>query len=158
MEAVFAEVGFEEAFVVDHGGEIVEVDVAVGFGVGLDPFVELEDFFGRAAVADVDGFAVAVVAVIADGHDAGEDDADFVGVGEFAHRFEIGFDLFEGHGAGVAGDVVGAGEDDDDFGLERDDVGAEADEHLRRGLAADAAVDVGLAGKEAAVLRCSSRR
>ena len=60
--------------------------------------------------------------------------------------------MFERHRAGVAGEVVGAGEDEDDFGLERDDVGAEADEHLRGGLAADAAVDVGLAGKEAAEL------
>ena len=43
-------------------------------------------FSGWRLIAHVDGFAVAVVAVVADGHDAGEHDADFVGVGEFVHR------------------------------------------------------------------------
>ncbi len=114
--------------------------------------VELDDFFGLALDAHVDGFAVAVVAIVADGQDAGEDDADFVGVGEFVHGLKIAFDLLDGHRAGVAGEIVGAGEDDDDFWLERDDVWAKAYEHLRSGLAADAAVDVRLAGKEAAKL------
>ena len=155
VEAVVADFGFEEAVVVDHGGEIVEIDVAVGGGVFFDPGVQFEDFFGRALDAHVGGIAVAIVAVVADGHDAGEHDADFVGVGEFIHRLEIAFDLIERHRAGVAGDVVGAGEDDDDFGLKSDDVGAKANEHLRRGLAADAAVDVGLAGEEAAVFGAS---
>ncbi len=150
VEAVFTDVGFEEAVFVHGGGEIVEVDVAVGGGVFFDPGVELEDFFRWALGAHVDGFAFAIVAVVADRKDAGEDDADLVGVGELVHRLEIAFDLIERHGAGVAGEVVGAGKDDDDFWLERDDIGAETDEHLRSGLAADAAVDVRLAGKEAA--------
>ncbi len=153
VEAVFADVGFEEAVFVDCGGEIVEVDVAVGGGVLLDPSVELDDFFRWALGAHVDRFALAIVAVVADGQNAGEHDADFVGVGEFVHGLEIAFDLIECHRAGVPGEVVGAGEDDDDFGPESDDVGAEADEHLRGGLAADAAIDAGLAGKEAAELR-----
>ena len=88
------------------------------------------------------------MAVVADRKHGCQDDADFVGVGEFVHRIEIVFDLVERHRAGVAGEVVGARENHDDFGLQRDDVGAKADEHLRRGLSADAAVDVGLAGKK----------
>jgi hypothetical protein len=151
VQAVLAEVGFEEAVFVDGGGEIVEIDVAVGGGVLLDPIIEFDDFCGLALDAHVDRFAIAIVAVIADGEHAGEDDTDFVGVGEFVHRLEIALDLFDGHRAGIAGEVVGTGENEDDFRLQRDDVGTEADEHLRRGLSADAAVDVGLAGKEAAV-------
>jgi len=45
VEAVFAEVFFEEALGVYGGGEIVKVDVAVAGGVALDPGVQLEDFF-----------------------------------------------------------------------------------------------------------------
>src|SRR4029077_7413383 len=53
----------------------------------------------------------------------------------------------EAHGAGVAGNIVRAGEDHNHFGMKLNYILAEADEHLRRGLAADAAIDVGLAGK-----------
>src|SRR5579863_1986574 len=70
-----------------------------------------------------------------------------VALGQFGERGVVSFDIFEAHGAGVAGDVVGAGEDDDDFGLQGDYVLAEADQHLRGGLASDAAVEVGLAGE-----------
>jgi hypothetical protein len=66
------------------------------------------------------------------------------------HGREISFDLLERDRAGVAGDVVRAGQDDDHRGAERDHVGAEADEELRRRLTADAAVDVGLARNLAA--------
>ena len=57
-----------------------------------------------------------------------------------------------GHRTGVAGEIVGAGKNHHDFGLQRDHVRAKADQHLRRGLSADAAVDVRLAGEESAEL------
>ena len=50
-------------------------------------------------------------------------------------------------GAGVAGDVVRTGEEDHGGGFEVDDIGEKPDEHLRSGLAADAAIDVGFAGE-----------
>ena len=50
-------------------------------------------------------------------------------------------------GAGVAGDVVRPGEEDHGGGFEGDDIGEKPDEHLRRGLAADAAIDVRFAGE-----------
>ena len=51
-------------------------------------------------------------------------------------------------GSGVAGDVVGAGQNHHHLGLQRNHILTEAHQHLRRGLPADAAVNVGLAGKE----------
>ena len=77
---------------------------------------------------------------------------DVVGGGDLAHGAEVVVDHFEGGGAGIAGDVVYAGEDDDCGGVEVDDVLTEADEHLWRGLAADAAVEVGLSGEEGAAV------
>ena len=51
------------------------------------------------------------------------------------------------HRAGVAGDVIGAREDHNNFGLQVDHILAKTNQHLRRGLSADAAVDVRLARK-----------
>ena len=51
------------------------------------------------------------------------------------------------HGTGVAGNVVGAGKNDDDLGMKIDHILAKANQHLRRGLPANAAIDVRLAGK-----------
>src|SRR5205807_9160729 len=66
---------------------------------------------------------------------------------EFGEGGVVGFDFVECHGASVAGDVIGAGEDHDDFWLQVDDVLAKTHEHLWSRLATDAAIDVGLAGK-----------
>ena len=85
--------------------------------------------------------------VIEDGQNGGEDDANSVGVSEVGHVGEIAFNLLWGFRAGVAGDVIGTCEDDDGFGLECDDILAETQNHLRRSLAADATVDVRLAGE-----------
>ena len=57
------------------------------------------------------------------------------------------------HRAGVAGDVVRAGEDDHRLRLQVDHVRPEPNQHLRRRLAADAAADVRLAGEEVAEAR-----
>ena len=70
-----------------------------------------------------------------------------IGAGEVGERRVVRFDIFKAHGAGVAGNVVGSGENDNHLGMKINHVLAEADEHLRRGLASDAAVEVGLAGK-----------
>ena len=144
-DAVFAELFPEQPLIIDGGGEIVEISSLVIGGVFLDPGIEFKDFFRRTLEPHVNGIAVTVVAVIADGENGGEHDADFVGVSEFGHGSEIVFDLHDSHGASVAREVVRAGEDDDDSGLQRDDVRAEADEHLWRGLATDTAIDVRLA-------------
>src|SRR5690348_2521468 len=76
------------------------------------------------------------------------DHLNVVRTGEFGNGSIIAFDVFKPHGAGVTGDVVGAGKDYDSFGMKFDHVGAQADEQLRSGLSADATVNVGLAWKE----------
>lgn len=62
---------------------------------------------------------------------------------------EIAFNLRQGHGAGILGKVVGAGQDHRDPGVQIDHILAEAKENPRRGLSADAPIDAGLAGKGA---------
>ena len=57
MKTVFTQFPFEEAFVVNHGGEIVEIDEFALDGIFLDPFVEGENFYGRAAIGHDDPFA-----------------------------------------------------------------------------------------------------
>ena len=66
---------------------------------------------------------------------------------QFGHRLEVLFDHGHRHGPGIARDIVGAGQDDYCGGLQVDHVGEHADQHLRSGLTADAAVDVRLAGE-----------
>ena len=59
----------------------------------------------------------------------------------------VGLDVFQAHGAGVSRNVVGAGQDDDNLGMQVNYILTEAHQHLRRGLPADAAVEVRLAGE-----------
>jgi hypothetical protein len=59
------------------------------------------------------------------------------------HRGDIVLDLLQRGRPGVACDVVDACEDVDGGGFQRQDVGAETQQHLRRGLATDAATDPG---------------
>ena len=66
---------------------------------------------------------------------------------QFRQGSIVGLDVFEAHGPGVSGNVIGAGQNDNHFGMQIDHILAEADQHLRRGLPADAAVEVGLAGE-----------
>ena len=49
--------------------------------------------------------------------------------------------------AAVAGNVIGAGKNDNHFRLQIDHILTEADQHLRSGLPADPAIDVRLTGK-----------
>ena len=87
----------------------------------------------------------------ADRRDAREHHPDVVGVSQLAHRLEVALDLFIRHGTGIAGDIVGAGQDHHDLRLEIDHVGPEAQEHLRCRLPADASIEIWLARKESAV-------
>src|SRR5206468_8261958 len=97
------------------------------------------------------------VAAYEDGKDGSENAFYTVGAAEFSHGREVDFDLFERHGASVASEVVCTGEDDDGFAPEGDDARAKAYEHLRSGLTADAAADVGLAGEKVAKTRLGPR-
>ena len=49
VKAVIGEIFFQQAFVVDQGGEVVEIEaVGVRGYIVLQPVVELEDFLRRA--------------------------------------------------------------------------------------------------------------
>src|SRR5512146_2146265 len=73
-----------------------------------------------------------------------EHDLDPVGAGDFSHRGKVVFGVFKGHWASVAGDVVNARQNDYNLWLQIDDILMKAENHLRRGLAADAAIDIRL--------------
>ena len=74
-----------------------------------------------------------------------------IGFRQLRHGHEIAFDLFESHRPRVTRDIVCTREDHHGLRLQRNDVRTEADQHLRRGLPADASIDIRLAGKEFAV-------
>ncbi len=76
-----------------------------------------------------------------------ENDAHAIGPRDFRHRCAVRFDVLKPHGSGVAADIVDAGEDDGGAGPQADDILPEPDQHLRGGLAADAAVDAGPGGE-----------
>src|SRR5215831_1558283 len=66
---------------------------------------------------------------------------------EFGHSLQIGFDFCQSHRPGVAGEVIGTGENDDNFRYEIDYVRAKANEHLWSRLSSYASVDIRSARK-----------
>src|ERR1700739_2461228 len=71
---------------------------------------------------------------------------------QLRHRSEIAFNFFQRHRASVACDVVGSCENDHHSRLQGQHIRPKSNQHLRRGLAADAAIDVWFALKESAEL------
>jgi hypothetical protein len=120
-------------------------------GVRLHPVVDRLDALDRPARCLRGRIRRRVVG--ADRRDAGEHNPDVVRPGDLRHRRKIILDVLVGHRTGVARDVIGACENDNNSRLQRDDVGAEPDEHLGRRLRADAAVHVVLAGEKSAESR-----
>ena len=76
-----------------------------------------------------------------------ENNFDFVRPPQLRHGGVIGFDVFQPHWSGVPRDIVRASQNHSDPRPQIDHIPAEAHQHLRRGLPADATVDVGLAGE-----------
>ena len=71
-------------------------------------------------------------------------------IGEFRHGRQVAFNLFNRLRPGIAGEIVCPGQNHHRPRLEVDNVVAEANQHLRCRLAADASIDIRLAGKELA--------
>src|SRR5258708_4599860 len=144
VKPVFSQFALEQALPVDHESEVVEIEAVGARGdVSFQPVIQLENLLRRALGIHI----LRLRRVVVYGQHRREHDADIIGVGKFGHGSVVRFDIFEAHGAGVSSDVIGAGESDQNLGMKINHVLPEADEHLRRGLASDAAVDVGLAGK-----------
>src|SRR6266850_3488848 len=70
---------------------------------------------------------------------------------EFCHRTEVVFNLTQSHWSSVARDVIRARKDHHHLRIQRNHIGAKANEHLRRGLTAYPTIDVRLARKEASI-------
>ena len=66
---------------------------------------------------------------------------------QFGHRHDVFFDQFGRHRTRVARNVVGAGQHDHCGRLQVDHIRIHANQHLRRGLPADPAIHIRLAGK-----------
>ena len=128
------------------GGDAV-LHGAVGLGKGF-PVIDIVDLGFLAVVlqhvvhgADGAGGVLDLggpVEAGAGGHGADEG-TDAVSLGKLAHGDDVLDGVLEGDHAVVACHVVGACHDEHEFGLEGDDVGLEADEHLAGSLTADAA-------------------
>src|SRR5579859_3876429 len=72
---------------------------------------------------------------------------------QFRHRSQIVLDLPQGHRPGVPRQLVRPRKDHHHLRLQRDYVRTKANQHLRRCLPANAAIDIRLAGKKSAELR-----
>src|SRR5580704_2327585 len=143
MKTVVRQIALQQAFVIYHGAEVVEIDAAVLGGVVLDPAIEFEDLCGRTER----GKHLRALGVVVHGEHRRQYDMHAVDAREFCHGLQVAFDLSQRHRTRVPGDVVSTGKNDDGFGPQIDDVRPEANQHLRRSLSANAAIDVGLAGE-----------
>src|SRR5215469_6928872 len=75
VQAVFGEVFFQQAFVIHHGAEVVEVLASGLFTVIPEPVIEFENFGGRAEGVHIPRLGRVVV----DRKHRGVDDGDMVG-------------------------------------------------------------------------------
>src|SRR6185437_2621827 len=130
-----------------HRGVVVEIRNVLRSGVALQPVVERANLPGWIA-------GRGLPRIPRGGQHRGKYDADVVGAREVYHRAEVVFDHRLRLGPGVAGDVVGAGKNHYGLRVQIDHVLAEAHHHLLGRLAADAAIDVRLAGAECAAVTC----
>src|SRR5215472_17891955 len=144
MQAVVSEVLFQHALVVDQGREIIQIHDVVLCTVILEPAVEGKNSGLRTLRKEVFGS----LGVVVHGQDGRVDDLDIVPFRQFGERSEVRLDVLVSHGAGVAGNVVCASENDDDFGLEIDHILTVANQHLGSRLSANAAINVRLRRKE----------
>jgi hypothetical protein len=64
VQAVFAEIFLQEAFVVDHSRKIVEIEVVMIGTIRFDPLVGSEDFIGLAAVGHGNCGAIGTMATV----------------------------------------------------------------------------------------------
>ena len=111
------------AFRIDHCGEVIHIRNLVLMGILPDAVVEVANL----AHAVADAWAPAKAAC---GQTAGQDDLAFVVACQLNHREDIAISQVFVVFAGVLCDVVCAVVDDNDLGLEVDDIFAEAEEEL----------------------------
>ncbi len=125
---------------IGHGRVVIQVHQPLCLGILLERRIQGAHLRRR--------FDAGHPRVLAHRQHRGQHHGDAVRTGQLHHRVQVVLDHRLRAGPGVARDIVGAGKDEYHLRLQSDDVLAEAQQHLRRGLPADAAVEVALAGEE----------
>src|SRR4029077_19657362 len=133
----------EHALVVDHGAEVIEKDDALACAVISEPRVQGKN----ARHGTLRKVILLSLRMVMYRQHRGKHDPDAVRSGQIGHGRVVRLNVLVAKRPGGAGKVVGSCQNYHGFGVQVDHVLAEAEQHLRRGLAADAAIDVGLAGK-----------
>ena len=154
MQAVAGEVGVAAGRRgLGHRREVVEIDVAVRAGVVGQPAVERGDRSRSARdLVWTIGWPAAFFLSSRDRQQRGQHDPDAVGAGQLGHRRQVVLRRSGDVGPALPATSFVPARITTARGLQLDHVGSEAHQHLRGRLAADAAVDVGLAGEEAAAI------
>ncbi len=144
MQSVRGISGGHLAVAVAQHRTVIDQSVAMLDAIGAQPIIELRD--QRLIVFLV--HPLRILGVVGERRQQGEDRLDVVVFGQLRHGLPVRFDLAGRLDLQAAGHVVDAGQDHHGFRMQRDDVGFEARQQLGRHLAADAAIDIGLARKE----------
>ena len=126
---------------VGQGGMVIDIDDAGGIGILPQPLVNSDDGLGGV-------LNVGVLRKSGARRDGADERHDVVGAGQLAHGHHVLHHFVGFHPIGVVRHVVGAGHDDHRLGVEVDDVGGEARQHLGRGLSADASAAVVVLAEE----------
>src|SRR5882724_7176979 len=119
--------------------------------VFLHPLIQLFDLLRWTANSLDDWLAISQL-VVADGQQRRKHNTNVLESSKFNHRAEIIFNGLQRCWSSVACQIICPGENDYHPGLQVDHITAKTNQHLRCRLTADAAIDVGLSGKESTVV------
>jgi hypothetical protein len=142
MQPVIRVAVFQHSLAVHQGRIVIRKNGVNLCGVALDPGVQFQNLCRRAT------HGLRVRGVVADRSEGTEDHFDLVRLCQLGDGLKILLDHLCRFGACISGDVVGSGQQNHGGRLQVDNVRHHPNQHLGCGLAADAAVDVRLAGKE----------
>ena len=131
MAAVVAERFWESKFFVGKCCMVVHINDVIRLCIGFKAFVDVDDGLGGVFDLGPPPKRCAGWYGADDGHDA-------VGLGEVAHGDDVVDHLVGRHPIVVVRHIVGASHDDHSLRLEVDDISGEPDQHLCRGLSANA--------------------
>ena len=134
----------EGASLVGEGDVVIDINDAVGVGVGFQSLVDVDD--GLGGVLDI-----GIPHKAGTGRDGADDGNDAVGAGQSAHRHDIVDHLVRFHPVGVVRHIVGASHDDHRLGMEVDDISGETQQHLCRRLSADSPATIVMLTEEVGV-------
>src|SRR5208283_3841567 len=89
VQAIFREIAFQQAFIIHHGAEVVEIDAVISHAVILHPAIEFENLLRWAQREEY----LRTLGVAVDGRDRGKHNADAVNARDIGHGLQVGFDF-----------------------------------------------------------------